>query len=37
MTDKSILKEIAHSCNISPGSYRRMTHEEILEILEECF
>ncbi len=31
------LKEIADSCGISPGSYRRMTHEEILEIFEECY
>lgn len=37
VTDKALLKEIAHSCNISSGSYKRMTHEEILEILEECF
>ena len=35
--DKSILKEIANSCNISMGSYKKMTHEEILEIFEECF
>ncbi len=31
------LKEIADSCSISPGSYRRITHEEILEIFEECY
>lgn len=37
ITDKSILKEIADSCNISLGSYRQMTHEEILQIFEECF
>jgi alcohol dehydrogenase YqhD (iron-dependent ADH family) len=37
VTDKAILKEIANSCNISSGSYKAMTHEEILEILEECF
>lgn len=35
--DKNInLKEIAYSCNISGGSYKKMTHEEILEIFEEC-
>ena len=35
--DKNInLKEIADSCGIVPGSYRRMTHEEILTIYEEC-
>ena len=31
------LKQIADSCAIAPGSYRRMTHEEILQIFEECF
>lgn len=37
VTDKSALKEIADSCGISAGSYKRMTHEEILQIFEECF
>ena len=37
MTDRSILKPIADSCAISAGSYKIMTHEEILEILNECF
>lgn len=37
MNDKSILKEIANSCNISLGSYKKMTYEEILSIFEECF
>lgn len=37
LTDKSLLKEIADSCGISPGSYKQMTHDEILEILEECY
>ena len=31
------LNEIARSCAISPGSYRQMTHEEILEIFQECY
>lgn len=30
------LKEIADSCNLAPGSYKKMTHEEILEIFQEC-
>lgn len=30
------LKRIADSCNLAPGSYRKMTHEEILEIFKEC-
>lgn len=31
------LKEIAASCNLVPGSYKKMTHKEILEIFLECF
>lgn len=31
------LKMIADSCNMITSSYKKMTHEEILEILEECF
>lgn len=35
--DESIdLKAIADSCNLAPGSYRKMTHEEILKIFQEC-
>lgn len=30
------LKRIADSCNLVPGSYRKMTHEEIFEIFKEC-
>lgn len=37
LTDQSQLKEIAGSCGISAGSYKKMTHEEILEIFQECF
>ena len=35
--DKAQLKEIADSCGISQGSYRAMTHEEILAIFNECY
>lgn len=31
------LKVIADSCNLAPGSYKKMTHEDILEIFKECF
>lgn len=31
------LKQIADSCNLAPGSYKKMTHEEVLEIFQECF
>ena len=36
VSDRSQLREIAASCGISAGSYKKMSHEEILEILEEC-
>ena len=35
--DKAQLKEIADSCGISQGSYKPMTHEEILAIFQECY
>lgn len=31
------LKAIADSCNLAPGSYRKMVHEEILKIFRECY
>lgn len=31
------LKAIADSCNLVPGGYRKMTHEEILRIFRECY
>lgn len=31
------LKVIADSCAIAPGSYRKMTQKEILEIFQECY
>lgn len=31
------LRQIADSCILSPGSYKKMTHREILEILQECY
>ena len=34
---KEQLKEIAYSCGISQGSYKKMTHEEIFEIFQECY
>ena len=37
VTEHTPLKEIADSCNLSPGSYRKMSHEEILEIYQECY
>lgn len=37
VADRSRLEEIAYSCGISTGSYKKMTHEEILEMFNECF
>lgn len=35
--EKIDLKAIADSCGIAPGSYKKMTHKEILEIFRECY
>lgn len=37
LENKDGLKEIAYSCNLVSGSYKKMTHEEIFEIFKECF
>lgn len=34
--EKTDLKKIADSCAISQGGYRKLSHEEILEIFREC-
>lgn len=31
------LKTIADSCNLAAGGYRKLTHEEILKIFQECW
>ena len=36
ISEKTDLKRIADSCNLSVGSYKKITHEEILEIFKEC-
>jgi len=35
--DSTDLRAVADSCNLSLGSYKKMTHEEILEIFWECY
>lgn len=35
ITDEALLGEVADSCNIAPGSYKKMTAEEIRQILKE--
>lgn len=37
VTEQTDIKKIAYSCNIVSGSYKKITHEEILEIFMECF
>lgn len=37
VTDREMLKDIAYSCGISAGSYKKLTHEEILDIFNACY
>lgn len=37
VNENTDLKEIADSCALMPGSYKKMTHEEILGIFKECY
>lgn len=37
VNESTDLKVIADSCNLVPGSYKKMTHEEILKIFQECY
>lgn len=37
VNESTNLKVIADSCNLAPGSYKKMTHEEILKIFQECY
>lgn len=36
ITDKHIFREVANTCNITAGCCRKLSREEIYEILEEC-
>ncbi|BDF68502.1 NADH-dependent alcohol dehydrogenase [Oscillospiraceae bacterium] len=36
ITDQSVLKAVADSCNLAPGSYKKMTREDVLAILQAC-
>lgn len=36
ITDESILKAVADTCNIAAGCCKKLTHHEIFEILKEC-
>lgn len=37
VNENTDLKTIADSCALMPGSYKKMTHEEILEIFKRCY
>lgn len=37
ISDQVPFAEIARSCNLSLGSYRKMTHQDVLDILEACY
>lgn len=37
VNESTDLKAIADSCNLAPGSYKKISHEEILKIFRECY
>ncbi|MDE6169213.1 MAG: iron-containing alcohol dehydrogenase [Acetatifactor sp.] len=37
ITDRSVLKATADTCNLTAGCCKKLSREEILEILEECW
>lgn len=37
IADKSVLKKVADTCNITMGCCKKLSREEILKILEECW
>ena len=37
ISDKSILKKVADTCNLTAGCCKKLSREEVLEILEECW
>lgn len=37
LKDKSVLKKVADTCNLTAGCCKKLSREEILEILEECW
>lgn len=37
LTDKSVLKKVANTCNLTAGCCKKLSREEVLEILEECW
>ena len=37
LTDKSVLQKVADTCNLTPGCCKKLSREEVLQILEECW
>lgn len=37
ITDRSVLKKVADTCNLTAGCCKKLSREEVLEILEECW
>lgn len=37
LTDKSVLKKVANTCNLTAGCCKKLFREEVLDILEECW
>lgn len=37
ITDKSVLKKVADTCNLTAGCCKKLSREEVLAILEECW
>lgn len=36
ITDKDMLKKVADTCNLTAGCCKKLSREEVFEILEEC-
>lgn len=37
ITDRSVLKKVADTCNLTAGCCKKLSRKEVLEILEECW
>lgn len=37
INDKSVLKKVADTCNLTAGCCKKLSREEVLQILEECW
>lgn len=37
LTDKSVLKKVANTCNLTAGCCKKLFREEVLAVLEECW